>query len=67
MIVSSQDLLAKVCKPLSEKVDAVIQYCENNRASKVFNHLMTVKEGIGCVGWVSVVSVQLRLFVHVFL
>ncbi|XP_071804577.1 adenylyl cyclase-associated protein 1-like [Asterias amurensis] len=56
-VVSKQpapDLLAKICKPLSEKVDAVIQYCEKNRGSKVFNHLMTVKEGIGCVGWVSV-------------
>ena len=31
-------------------------FCDRRRGSKVFNHLMTVKEGIGCVGWVTVVS-----------
>ena len=32
-------------------------FCDRNRGSKVFNHLMTVKEGIGCLGWVTVVRV----------
>ena len=41
-------------KPLQDQVNAVIEFCEKRRASKVFNNLMTVKEGIGCVGWVSV-------------
>ena len=50
----TQDVLAKALKPLSAKVDEVIQYCEKRRGHKMFNHLMTVKEGIGCVGWVTV-------------
>ena len=49
-----QEVLKNVIKPLNEKVNAVIAYCEKRRASKVFNNLMTVKEGIGCVGWVTV-------------
>lgn len=47
-------MLTAVTKPLSNKVKVVIEYCEKRRASKVFNNLMTVKEGIGCVGWVTV-------------
>ena len=43
-----------VCKGCNLKVNAVISYCETRRSSKVFNNLMTVKEGIGCVGWVTV-------------
>ena len=49
-----QDVAAKVMKPLGEKVSQVVAFCEKRRGSKVFNHLMTIKEGIGCVGWVSV-------------
>ncbi len=41
-------------KPLADKVQEVVTYAEKRRSSKVFNQLMTVKEGIGCVGWVSV-------------
>jgi adenylyl cyclase-associated protein len=49
-----QDVMSKTVKPLGDMVNAVIAFCEKRRASKFFNHLMTVKEGIGCVGWVSV-------------
>ena len=31
-------------------------FCDKRRGSKMSNHLMAVKEGIGCVGWVTVVS-----------
>lgn len=41
-------------KPLSNKVAQVIKYAEDRRASKSFNNLMTVKEGIGFAGWVTV-------------
>ncbi len=41
-------------KPLVAKVQEVVAFAETRRSSKVFNMLMTVKEGIGCVGWVSV-------------
>ena len=47
-------MLQGVLKNLSSKVDEVISYCEKRRSSKAFNNLMTIKEGIGCVGWVSV-------------
>lgn len=46
--------MTEALKPLSSKVNEVIEYCEKRRSSKAFNNLMTVKEGIGCVGWVSV-------------
>ena len=49
-----QDVSAKVMKPLGDKVNEIIGFCEKRRGSKVFNNLMTIKEGIGCVGWVSV-------------
>ncbi|XP_019855212.1 PREDICTED: adenylyl cyclase-associated protein 1-like [Amphimedon queenslandica] len=48
------DVTAQIMKPLGVCVDETIAYCEKRRGSKVFNHLMTVKEGIGCVGWVTV-------------
>lgn len=46
--------LKEIVKPLSSKVDEVVAFAEKNRASKVFNYLMTIKEGIGCVGWVTI-------------
>ena len=39
---------------MSSKVDEVVAFAEKKRASKVFNYLMTIKEGIGCVGWVTI-------------
>ena len=39
-------------------------FCDRNRGSKFFNHLMTVKEGIGCLGWVTVVSAGTLFNVH---
>lgn len=48
------DVSAKVVKPLGDKVNEIVAFCEKRRGSKVFNNLMTIKEGIGCVGWVSV-------------
>jgi len=43
-----------LAKPLSAKVNEVQAYLDKRRASKSFNNLMTVKEGIGCLGWVTV-------------
>ena len=39
-------------------------FCDRNRTSKVFNHLMTVKEGIGCLGWVTVVGAATLFNAH---
>lgn len=49
-----QEVLANALKPLGAKVDEVVHFCEQRRSSKVYNNLMALKEGIGCVGWVSV-------------
>ena len=37
-------------------------FADKNRSSKQFNHLMTVKEAIPMLGWVTVVSDQNRDF-----
>ncbi|CAI7990360.1 Adenylyl cyclase-associated protein 1 [Geodia barretti] len=47
-------VLQEALKPTSRKVGDVQGYCDRNRGSKMFNHLMAVKEGIGCIGWVTV-------------
>lgn len=52
--MSLQAQLAEIMKPLANRVNAVVEYCEKRRISKCFNNLLTIKEGIGCVGWVSV-------------
>ena len=49
-----QDVLANVLKPLKVMVNEVTAFCEKRRGHKMFNHLMTIKEGIGCAGWVTV-------------
>ena len=65
-------MLKKIVKPLSAKVSEVVvsiivalsrcvifnfqDFFEKHRGSKLSNHLNTVKDGIGCVGWVTVVS-----------
>lgn len=47
-------MLPALFKPLGTKVNDVSSYAEKRRSSKAFNQLMMVKEGIGCVGWVTV-------------
>lgn len=46
--------LASLMKPLSEKIQAVTEFREKNRASKLFNHLSAVGESIAALGWVAV-------------
>ncbi|XP_038052180.1 adenylyl cyclase-associated protein 1-like [Patiria miniata] len=42
-------------QPLQVLVEDVIKFADKNRTNKERqNHLMTVKEGIGCIGWVTV-------------
>lgn len=47
-------VLNGVFEPLGSAVDAATQFTEKRRGNKMFNHFMTVKEGIGCAGWVTV-------------
>ncbi len=35
-------------------MNATVAFAESRRSSKVFYQLMTVKEGIACLGWVTV-------------
>lgn len=46
--------LANLLKPLSQKIQAITEYREKNRASKLFNHLSAIGESIAALGWVAV-------------
>ena len=47
--------ISNIAHPYSS--EPLQDYCDKRRGSKQFNHFMTIKEGIGCIGWVTVVSV----------
>ncbi|CAG8488478.1 6191_t:CDS:2 [Ambispora gerdemannii] len=47
---------AELIKPTLQALEKVCEYRENNRPSPFFNHLSTVGEGIGALGWVTVES-----------
>lgn len=47
-------VFSEVVKPVGKLVDEVVAFAEKRRGNKMFNHFMTVKEGIGCVGWITV-------------
>ncbi|XP_031559161.1 adenylyl cyclase-associated protein 1-like isoform X1 [Actinia tenebrosa] len=48
----SQDELTKMLEETSKKMNAVEEFRNKNRGSKQFNHLSSVSEGIGALGWV---------------
>lgn len=48
------DVFQQVIKELGAAVDAVVKFAEKKRGSKYMNHLFTIKEGIGFIGWVTV-------------
>ncbi|CAD5124401.1 DgyrCDS12686 [Dimorphilus gyrociliatus] len=50
----SQDGLAKVMKPLSEKIQGVIAFKDMNRRSQHFSHLSAIAESVAALGWVTV-------------
>lgn len=45
--------LAALLAPLSNQIQAIQTFREQNRGSKLFNHLSAVSEGIPALGWVS--------------
>lgn len=49
--------------PTQVALDAVTQIREKNRASKLFNHLATVGEGISALGWVTMEGVEAAKYV----
>ncbi|XP_033108241.1 adenylyl cyclase-associated protein 1-like [Anneissia japonica] len=52
----SQDVLVKLIQPTSEAISEVIDFKDKNRASKKFNFLSAVAEGIGSLGWVTIMK-----------
>ncbi|XP_055510510.1 adenylyl cyclase-associated protein 2 isoform X1 [Leucoraja erinacea] len=41
-------------KPMSDKMQAIQDFREKNRGSKLFNHLSAVSESVAALGWVAV-------------
>jgi len=50
----SSDTFSELLKLTQQALEKVCEYRENNRPSPFFNHLSTVSEGIGALGWVTV-------------
>ncbi|CAB3987279.1 Adenylyl cyclase-associated 1 [Paramuricea clavata] len=46
--------LPTVLKPLADCIGEISNFRDQNRKSELFNHLSTVSEAIGALGWVSV-------------
>ncbi|XP_028406083.1 adenylyl cyclase-associated protein 1-like [Dendronephthya gigantea] len=46
--------LPSILKPLADSIGEVSSFRDQNRKSALFNHLSTVSEAIGALGWVSV-------------
>lgn len=53
----SSEQQMKLLKPTSDKIQAVQNLREKNRASPYFNHLSAISESIPALGWVAVVSI----------
>jgi adenylyl cyclase-associated protein len=49
--------------PTQLALDAVTSIRERNRASKLFNHLATVGEGISALGWVTMDGTEAAKYV----
>uniref|UniRef100_A0A3P8XNK3 Adenylyl cyclase-associated protein n=1 Tax=Esox lucius TaxID=8010 RepID=A0A3P8XNK3_ESOLU len=50
----AQKELADLLKPISEKILEIQTFREQNRGSRLFNHLSAVSESIPALGWVAV-------------
>jgi len=50
----NDETMMKLLKPTSEQIEKITKIRDANRASKLFNHLSTISEGIGALGWVLV-------------
>ncbi|UYV62147.1 CAP1 [Cordylochernes scorpioides] len=46
--------LMNLLKPTSDKIQAIQEYRQKNRASSLFNHLSAISESIPALGWVAV-------------
>ncbi|RIA98696.1 adenylate cyclase associated N terminal-domain-containing protein [Glomus cerebriforme] len=48
------ETFSELIKPTQQSLEKVCEYREKNRPSPFFNHLSTVSEGIGALGWVTI-------------
>lgn len=55
LCVVVQNAFSELLKPISEQIQAVQNFREKNRGSKLFNHLSAVSESIPALGWVAMV------------
>ncbi|EOB06115.1 Adenylyl cyclase-associated protein 1, partial [Anas platyrhynchos] len=49
----AENVFSTLLKPISEQIQAVQNFREKNRGSKLFNHLSAVSESIPALGWVA--------------
>ncbi|NXP33449.1 CAP1 protein, partial [Leiothrix lutea] len=49
----AENVFSDLLKPISEQIQAVQNFREKNRGSKLFNHLSAVSESIPALGWVA--------------
>jgi adenylyl cyclase-associated protein len=56
-------ILLELLTPTHLALEAVTSIRESNRASKLFNHLATVGEGIGALGWVTIEGAECPKYV----
>jgi adenylyl cyclase-associated protein len=42
----------ELIKPTQQAIEKICEYKENNRPSPFIDHLSTVSEGIGALGWI---------------
>jgi len=48
------DVFTQLLKPTSDLIAEIVTIKDKNRTSKFFNHLSTIAEGVGALGWVCV-------------
>jgi hypothetical protein len=53
----------KAFEPTAKLIEQIISIRDKNRASKQFNHLSTLSEGITALAWVTIVSLNTFFFI----
>ena len=59
----ANQVFVDLLNPTQLALDAVTSIRERNRASKLFNHLATVGEGISALGWVTMEGAEAAKYV----
>jgi adenylyl cyclase-associated protein len=59
----NDETFMKLLQPTSELLGKITALRDSKRTSKFFNNLSTISEGIGALGWVTVVIIVLLFLV----